>query len=107
MSTTKNTLPTVIIVGRTNVGKSTLFNRLSVKAESITLDQEGVTRDCIKDIVSWNGRNFQLIDTGGISIRKSKDPIMEKVRAHVMALLEQAAVILLVVDGAAGLVTED
>ena len=107
MKTISSALPSVIIVGRTNVGKSTLFNRLSTQAQSIALDQEGVTRDCIKDVVSWEGRNFELVDTGGISIRKSNDPIMEKVRLNVFGLLDRADVILLVVDGAAGLLPED
>ena len=106
MNTITNNLPMVIIVGRTNVGKSTLFNRLSVKAESITLDQEGVTRDFIKDVISWNGRNFELIDTSGMTTQ-SNDPIMEKVRTNVLTWLDKADVILFVIDGAVGLLPED
>ncbi|HSW73558.1 MAG TPA: ribosome biogenesis GTPase Der [Candidatus Limnocylindria bacterium] len=102
-----NKLPVVAIVGRTNVGKSTLFNRLSTNAKSITLDQEGVTRDFIKDVISWQDRTFSLVDTGGITIRRSQDPITEKVRQRVLTVIEQADIILFVCDGAAGLVAED
>lgn len=99
--------PLVVLVGRTNVGKSTLFNRLSVDAKSLTLDYHGVTRDVIKDVVTWNNRTFELCDTGGISLRKTQDPILAQVRERALALLDTAAVILFVVDAKAGLVTED
>ena len=62
-------LPKVVLVGRMNVGKSTLFNRLSVNVKSITLDYEGVTRDFLSDVVSWQGVDFELIDSGGISLQ--------------------------------------
>ena len=100
-------LSSVVLVGRTNVGKSTLFNRLSVDAKSLTLDYHGVTRDVIKDIVSWNNRSFELCDTGGISLRKTNDPILSQVRERALALIETAAVVLFVVDAKAGVVTED
>lgn len=100
-------LATVVIVGRTNVGKSTLFNRLSTGTKSITLDQEGVTRDIIKERVSWNDRYFELIDTGGITVKRSKDPIMEQVRQKALEAIEQATVILFVCDGSVGVVAED
>lgn len=98
---------TVVIVGRTNVGKSTLFNRMSTDTKSITLDQEGVTRDVIKDRVSWNGRYFELVDTGGITVKKSSDPIMEQVRQKALAMIENATLILFVCDGSVGLTAED
>lgn len=100
-------IPTVVIVGRTNVGKSTLFNRISVNAKSITLDREGVTRDIIKEHVSWNNRYFELIDTGGITVKRSPDAIMEQVRQKALSAIEQATIILFICDGAAGLVAED
>ncbi len=100
-------MPSVVIVGRTNVGKSTLFNRLSMGTKSITLDQEGVTRDFIKNTVSWRDRSFELIDTGGITVRKSPDIITEQVRKKAIALMEKASLLLFVCDGAAGLVPED
>lgn len=102
-----NKVSSVALVGRTNVGKSTLFNRLSSDAKSITLDQEGVTRDFIKDLVTWQDRSFNLIDTGGITVKKASDPITEKVRQRALQVIEQATVVLLVCDGAAGLVPED
>ena len=67
-------LATVVIVGRTNVGKSSLFNRLATSVKSMTFDYEGVTRDFLRDTVCWKGVCFDLIDTGGISLRKSEDP---------------------------------
>ncbi len=100
-------LPRVVIVGRTNVGKSTLFNRLSVNAKSMTFDFEGVTRDVIKDIVTWKEYTFELIDTGGISLRKSSDEINEQVRQRALGMLEQADVLLFVCDGTVGLTAED
>lgn len=100
-------LPTVVIVGRMNVGKSTLFNRLSSEKKTITLDYPGVTRDVIKDNVSWGGKTFELIDTGGINLRKTQDEIFEKVRKKALEMVEQARIVLLVVDGASGVVNED
>ncbi|HZW61042.1 MAG TPA: ribosome biogenesis GTPase Der [Candidatus Babeliales bacterium] len=103
----KDNMPSVVIVGRTNVGKSTLFNRLSTGTKSITLDKEGVTRDFLKDTVYWDNRCFTLIDTGGISLRKSKDPIMEQVRLRAIELMEHASLLLFVVDGSVGVLPED
>lgn len=103
----KQIVPKVVIVGRTNVGKSTLFNRLSVDVKSITLDQEGVTRDPLKDIVSWQGFSFELIDTGGISLRKTQDVLLEQTRKQAMAQLEDATLLLLMCDGKVGILPED
>jgi len=100
-------LPQVVIVGRTNVGKSTLFNRLSENVKAIALDLEGVTRDFLRDTISWQGRSFDLIDTGGISLRKTQDPILKQARAVALAMIEAADIVLFVVDGKVGLVTED
>src|SRR3989339_801181 len=102
-----NKVPQVAIVGRMNVGKSTLFNRLSKNIKSMTLDYAGVTRDIIKDRVDWLGREFELVDTGGISFKKSGDPMVEKVRLKALEALEQASVHLFVVDGAVGVTAED
>ena len=101
------TLPRVVIVGRTNVGKSTLFNRLSVNAKSMTFDFHGVTRDFIKDEVEWKNRRFELIDTGGISLRKSQDSIQEQVRQRAVQMMEKADVLLFVCDGIVGVTSED
>lgn len=100
-------LPRVVIVGRMNVGKSTLFNRLSVNAKSMTFDFEGVTRDIIKDTVTWRDYTFELVDTGGISLRKSSDEINEQVRQLALKMVEQSDVILFVCDGTVGVTTED
>lgn len=100
-------LPKVIIVGRTNVGKSTLFNRLSEGVKSLVMNYEGVTRDFIKDTVCWQDICFSLIDSGGISLKKSQDPIAEKVRQLGLNLLKDADVIFFVTDGTAGLTNED
>lgn len=100
-------VPQVVIVGRTNVGKSTLFNRLSENVKAIALDQEGVTRDFLSDTIAWQGRSFELVDTGGISLRRTQDPILAQARAIALSLIESADIILFVVDGKAGLVTED
>lgn len=97
----------VVIVGRTNVGKSTLFNRLSTSAKSITYDVSGVTRDFITDEVTWMNRNFELIDTGGISFRKTTDVIAEQVRAKALAMVEQSDVLLMVIDASVPLTPED
>ncbi len=100
-------LPQVVVVGRTNVGKSTLFNRLSENVKAIALDQEGVTRDFLRDTIAWQGRSFELIDTGGISLRKTQDPILSQSRAIALSMIESADIVLFMVDGKVGLVTED
>jgi GTP-binding protein len=97
----------VVVVGRANVGKSTLFNRLSDSVKTMALDYVGVTRDFVQDTVSWNGRTFELIDTGGIQFKKSEDPLTEKVRLKAIEVLEKAAVVLFVCDGSVGVLPED
>lgn len=100
-------LPEVTIVGRTNVGKSTLFNRLAEKVKSITLDEKGVTRDIVKDTVSWNDRVFELIDTGGIDLLKAETEIESEVSRRALEALDEAKLILFVVDGVSGVLPED
>lgn len=99
--------PKVVIVGRMNVGKSTLFNRLSVKVKSIIYDYEGVTRDFIQDTVCWQGKCFDLIDTGGISLRKTQDAMVEAVRIRSLDVVKSADVVVLVCDGKTGVLPED
>jgi GTPase len=97
----------VVIVGRMNVGKSTLFNRLAKNARSITLDYEGVTRDFIKDRIEWAGKSLDLIDSGGITLRRIADPLLEQVRKKVLDLIEKADVIIFMTDGIVGLLPEE
>lgn len=99
--------PTVVVIGRTNVGKSTLFNRLSPKVKSIAFDQPGVTRDSLVDLVTWKEFVFQLVDTGGVSVRVSQDPIFEQVRLKALDQLKKAQVVLFVCDGTVGILPED
>ena len=90
-------LATVVIVGRTNVGKSSLFNRLATSVKSLTFDYAGVTRDFLRDTVCWKGICFDLIDTGGISFRKSEDPLTEQARQVALTMVEQADELVFVV----------
>lgn len=99
--------PQVVILGRMNVGKSTLFNRLSRHVKSITLDFEGVTRDTLSDVVSVDNTLFCLTDTAGISHRKEEDPLAEASRKKALEALETADLVLFVVDGVAGITPED
>src|SRR5689334_4010756 len=93
----------VVLVGRTNVGKSTLFNRLSRDNKSITLDYVGVTRDIVKGTCCWKDHCFTVVDTGGISLRKTTDSILSNVREQALDAIRQAAVVLFVVDGTTGI----
>lgn len=87
----------VAIVGRPNVGKSTLFNRLTQTRQAIVTDIEGTTRDRLYGKVSWNGEEFSLIDTGGWVVN-SEDVMEEEINKQVQVAIEEAVVILLVVD---------
>lgn len=100
-------LANVVIVGRTNVGKSTLFNKITQTQRSIVLDQEGVTRDCIMERAEWNGVAFNLVDTGGISLIKKQDFISQQIYNKVEQVIHDAAVILFVCDIQIGITQED
>ena len=94
-------LPVVAIVGRPNVGKSTLFNRILGRRQAIVDDTPGVTRDRNFERAEWNGRPFLLVDTGGV-IEGSNEPMDRSVREQALAATEEADVILLVVDSRVG-----
>ena len=99
-------IPTVAIVGRPNVGKSSLFNRLAGKDISIVEDTPGVTRDRVYADCEWCGRTFSLIDTGGLEL-KSEDLMWKNIKEQVLIALQVAQCIVYVVDGKTGLTTDD
>lgn len=98
--------PVVAVVGRPNVGKSTLFNKLIGQRLSIVKDTPGVTRDRIFAPCEWRGRTFMLADTGGIEPR-SDDVILSQMRRQAQLAIEQADVIILVTDLKAGVTAND
>src|SRR6185436_7868245 len=87
----------VAIVGRPNVGKSTLFNRLTETRKAIVDEQSGVTRDRHYGYAEWNGKKFSIIDTGGY-VRGSEDVFEEEIRKQVDLAIEEANVIFFVVN---------
>lgn len=99
-------LPIVAIVGRPNVGKSTLFNKLIGKRLSIVDDTPGVTRDRIYSKCEWLGREFMLVDTGGIE-PKSSDSILAQMRRQAEIAIDRACVIILVTDLRCGVTATD
>ena len=98
--------PTVCIVGRPNVGKSTLFNRLVGRRLAIVQNEPGVTRDRIYGHGDWDGEEFMIIDTGGLA---PNDPssISRSIRAQAEVAIDEADVIVYVVDARAGITTDD
>ncbi len=98
--------PIVAIVGRPNVGKSTLFNQIGKKRLSIVDDMAGVTRDRIYMDATWLNHEFTLIDTGGIEI-KSADKMLNSIKIQAQIAIEEADAIIFVVDGRAGLTSAD
>lgn len=96
----------VAIVGRPNVGKSTLFNRLVGRREAVVENIPGVTRDRLYDVADWNGRQFTIVDTGGLSTDET-DPLVSRIRAQAEMAVEEADLIVLVVDGTEGLTPLD
>ena len=98
--------PLVAVVGRPNVGKSTLFNRIVGKRISIVNDEPGVTRDRIFDRAEWTGRWFTLVDTGGLDFDKNDEITANIVKQSKLAI-ENADVVLFVVDGKDGLTETD
>jgi len=99
-------LPSVVIVGRPNVGKSTIFNRLTSSRRSIVTDEPGITRDRIYGTATWQGRSFEVVDTGGI-VPDDKAAIPREILRQAQVAIEGAAQLLLVVDVRAGLTPLD
>jgi GTP-binding protein len=97
---------TVAIVGRPNVGKSTLFNRLLEQRKAIVDDTSGVTRDRQYGISDWNGKTFNVIDTGGF-VPRSKDVFEKEIKKQVLIALEEASAIVFIVDTATGITSLD
>ena len=98
--------PLVAIVGRPNVGKSTLFNKIVGKKLSITENRPGVTRDRLYADAVWRGKKFTVVDTGGIELR-SEDTMWSEILRQADIAIEMAQVILLVVDGKEELTASD
>ncbi len=99
-------LPVVAIVGRPNVGKSTFINRLVGSREAIVFDQPGVTRDRLYLRSDWNGRDFIVIDTGGI-VPGSDEELLKSVEKQALAAMEEADLIIFVTDGSVGVTPVD
>jgi GTPase len=97
---------TVAITGRPNVGKSTLFNRLLEQRKAIVDDVSGVTRDRQYGIVDWNGKTFNVIDTGGF-VPESDDIFEQEIKKQVLIAVEEANAILFMTDTATGITTLD
>jgi len=98
-------LPTVALVGRPNVGKSTLFNKIVGKQVSIIEDYPGITRDRIYQEANYNNKRFYLIDTGGIDI--SKDNFNNEIKYQAELAIQEADIIVFIVDGKEGLTQND
>ena len=98
--------PVVAVVGRANVGKSTFFNKVCGKRISIVDDVAGVTRDRLYADATWSGKDFTLVDTGGVELG-SDDVFQEEIFQQVCLALENANVIIFIVDGKTGITQSD
>src|ERR1017187_3600867 len=99
-------LPSLVIVGRPNVGKSTIFNRLTASRRSIVTNEPGITRDRIYGTATWQERKFEVVDTGGI-VPDDKAAIPREILRQAQVAIEAASQLLLVVDVRAGLTPLD
>src|ERR1700751_1258807 len=99
-------LPSLVIVGRPNVGKSTLFNRLTGTRRSIVTNEPGITRDRIYGQADWRGHCFEVVDTGGI-IPDDRALIPQEIFRQARVAIEKAALLILVVDSQAGVTPLD
>src|SRR5262245_9560457 len=101
-----NNLPSLVIVGRPNVGKSTLFNRLTGTRRSIVTNEPGITRDRIYGKAEWRGQALEVVDTGGI-VPDDKALIPQEIFRQARVAFEKADLLVLVVDNQAGLTPLD
>jgi len=99
-------IPRVALVGRPNVGKSTLFNRICGRRQAITDGRPGSTRDRNYALANWRGSTFELIDTGGLLLATS-DPLLGPAADQAQRAIEEADLVVLLVDGRAGLLPDD
>src|SRR5512142_3326215 len=99
-------MPSVVLVGRPNVGKSTLFNRITGSRRAIVTATPGTTRDVITQPVAWRGVTFNLTDTGGM-FGASQDPLHDLVVVTGRRAIEAADLIIFIVDGREGKVSSD
>jgi len=97
---------TVALVGRPNVGKSTLFNRIARKRRAITFDQPGITRDLVAERVEFDGRRFLLVDTGGY-MTGGDDDLLPKIRGQVLRAVYESDLVVFLVDARDGLLPLD
>jgi len=98
---------TVALVGRPNVGKSTLFNRMARKRRAITFDQPGITRDLVAEPVEYDGRRFLLVDTGGYMTGDGDDDLLPKIRGQVLRAVYESDLVVFLVDSRDGLLPLD
>src|SRR5262245_59996900 len=105
-STPATAMPSVVIVGRPNVGKSTLFNRITKKRRSIVGDEPGITRDRIYGTAEYFGKEFQLIDTGGMLMGDDAE-IPRRIIEQAQIAIAEAANVIMVVDGRGELTAAD
>ncbi len=100
--------PTIVLFGRTNVGKSTLFNRLTEAREALVSPFPGTTRDYTEGELLWQGRTATVIDTGGVeTLKKGRSPMNDKVREKILRALEKADVILFLLDATSSVTALD
>ncbi len=99
-------LPVVAVIGRPNVGKSTLVNRLAGSRQAIVADEPGITRDRTYQEVEWGGRRFQVVDTGGL-VFDDNTTFLPEIREQVHLALTEACAVVMVVDGQLGITTAD
>jgi GTPase len=100
-------MPVVALVGRPNVGKSTLFNRLIGEHRAVVHEQPGTTRDRLYGTVEWRGREFTVVDTGGIGLDTGEGDLMADVRLQAQEAMREADVIVFVTDAQSGLTAAD